>query len=61
MGKDLWLGIINDDNCEESMITFQEYMLSLEQQNDGFMVTFLKSDKWRLTGCMVNCHHEGQF
>ena len=26
MGKDLWLEIMNDDNCENSMITFQEYI-----------------------------------
>ena len=25
-GKDLWLEIMNDDNCENSMITFQEYI-----------------------------------
>ena len=30
MGKDLWLEIMNDDNCEDSMITFKECMLSLK-------------------------------
>ena len=52
MGKDLWLEIMNDDNCQDSMITFKEYMLNLKDQNEGFAVTFLKSDKNRLTGCI---------
>ena len=52
MGKDLWLEIMNDDNCEDSMVTFKEYMLNLKAQNDGFTVTFLQSDKGRLTGCI---------
>ena len=43
---------MNDDNCEDSMITFKEYMLSLKIHNDGFAVTFLQSDKGRLTGCI---------
>ena len=36
MGKDLWIEIMNDDNCEDSILTFQEYMLSLEANNKGF-------------------------
>jgi len=53
MGKDLWLEIMNDDNCEDSILTFQEYMLSLEATNKGFTVTFLKSaETGRLTGCI---------
>ena len=41
MGKDLWLEIMNNDNCQDSMITFKEYMLNLKDQNEGFAVTFL--------------------
>ena len=37
MGKDLWLDIMNDDNCEDSMITFKEYMLNLKDQNDTML------------------------
>ena len=45
--------VLNDDNCEDSILTFQEYMLSLEANNKGFAVTLLKSvEMVRLTGCM---------
>ena len=50
MGKNLWLEIMNDDNCEDSMIRFKEYILGLEDKNEEFTVTFLKSDEDRLTG-----------
>ena len=30
MGRDLWIEIMNDDNNTDTMVTFQEYMLSLE-------------------------------
>ena len=52
MGKDLWLEIMNDDNCQDSMITFKEHKLSLKDQNEGFSVAFLNSDNDRLTGCI---------
>ena len=53
MKKDLWLEIMNDDNCEDSILTFQEYMLSLESNNKGFAVTLLKcAETGRLTGCI---------
>ena len=52
MGKDLWLEIMNDDDHTDTIVTFQEYMLSLESQNDGFSVTFLKSNQGRITGCI---------
>ena len=41
---------MNDDNCEDSMIRFKEYILGLEDKNEEFTVTFLKSDEDRLTG-----------
>ena len=28
--NDLWIEIMNDDNNTDTMVTFQEYMLSLE-------------------------------
>ena len=31
MTKELWIEIMNDDNCQDSIITFQEYMLNLEE------------------------------
>ena len=53
MGKELWIEIMNDDNCQDSIITSQEYMLSLEANNKGFAVTLLKSaETGRLTGCI---------
>ena len=52
MGKDLWLEIMNDDNNTDTIVTFQEYMLSLEHQNKGFSVTFLRSNQGRITGCI---------
>ena len=53
MGKELWLEIMNDDKCEDSILTFQEYMLSLEATNKDFLVTLLKSaETGRLTGCI---------
>ena len=45
MVNDLWTEIMNDDNNTDTMVTFQEYMLSLEAQNEGFAVTFLRSNK----------------
>ena len=33
MGKHMWLEIMNDDNNMDTIVTFQEYMLSLEYQN----------------------------
>ena len=39
MGKELWLEIMNDDNCEHSILTLQEYMLSLEATNKVFLIT----------------------
>ena len=45
MVNDLWIEIMNDDNNTDTMVTFQEYMLSLEAQNEGFAVTFLRSNK----------------
>ena len=50
MGMDLWLEMMNDDNCEDSMITFKEHRISLKDQNKGFAVSFLKSGKDILTG-----------
>ena len=29
IGKELWLEIMNDENCHDSMIIFQDYILSL--------------------------------
>ena len=52
MGKDLWLEIMNDDNNMDTIVTFQEYMLSLQHQNKGFSVTFLRSNQGRITGCI---------
>ena len=53
MGKELWIEIMNDDNCQDSIITFQEYMLNLQENNKGFAVTLLKSaETGRLTGCI---------
>ena len=52
MGKDLWLEIMNDDNNVDTIVTFQEYMLSLECQNEGFVVTNLRSNQGRITGCI---------
>ena len=52
MGKDLWLEIMNDDNNMDTIVTFQEYMLSLEYQNKGFSVTFLRCNQGRITGCI---------
>ena len=43
---------MNDDNGTDTIITFQEYMLSLERQNDGFVVSFLRSNQGRITGCI---------
>ena len=44
---------MNDDNCEDSILTLQEYMLTLEANNKGFTVTLLKSAKTgRLTECI---------
>ena len=43
---------MNDDNDTDTMVTFHEYMLSLELQNKGFSVTFLKSNQGRITGCI---------
>ena len=40
IGKDLLLEIMNDYNCQDSMITFKEYMLNLQDQNERFAVTF---------------------
>ena len=34
---------MNDDNNTDTIVTFQEYMLSLEYQNKGFSVTFYKA------------------
>ena len=34
MGKDLWIEIMNDNNNTDTMVTFQEYMLSLKSQNE---------------------------
>ena len=39
MGRELWIEIMNDDNCQDSIMTFQEYMLNLEENNKGFVVT----------------------
>ena len=51
MGKELWIEIMNDDNSQDSMITFQEYMLNLEANNKRFTVTLLKSaETGKLTG-----------
>ena len=36
----------------DTIVTFQEYMLSLEYQNRGFSVTFLRSNQGRITGCI---------
>ena len=52
MGKELWLEIMNDDNDTDTIVTFQEYMLSLEHQNEGFAVNFLRSNQGRITGCI---------
>ena len=52
MGKELWLEIMNDDNDTDTIVTFQEYMLSLESQNEGFAVSFLRSNQGRITGCI---------
>ena len=41
MGKELWIEIMNDDNCQDYIITFQEYMLNLEENSKGFAVTLL--------------------
>ena len=52
MGKDLWLEIMNDDNNVDTIVIFQEYMLSLQSQNEGFSFTFLSSNQGRITGCI---------
>ena len=49
MGKDLWLEIMNDDNNTDNNMTFQEYMLILVSKNEGFSVTFLKSNQGWVT------------
>ena len=51
-GKDLWLEIINDDINVDTIVTFQENMLSLGSQNEGFSVIFLKDNQGRITGCI---------
>ena len=52
MGKDLWLEIMNDANNVDTIVTFQEYILSLQSQNEGFSVIFLKDNQGRITGCI---------
>ena len=52
MGKDLWIEIMNNDNNTDTIVTFKEYMLSLEIQNEGFAVTFLRSSQGCITGCI---------
>ena len=51
MGKDLWLEIMNDDDNIDTILKFQEDMLSLECQNEGFAVTFVRSNQ----GCITYC------
>ena len=46
---------LTDDNIVQMgkyLITFEEYMLSLEKQNGGFEVTFLKSNQGWVTWCI---------
>ena len=52
MSKDLRLEIMNDDINVDTIVTFQEYMLSLQSQNEGFSVTFLRSNQGCITGCI---------
>ena len=41
MWKNLWLKMMNDDNCQDSIILFQEHMTSLEQNKRGLAITSL--------------------
>ena len=43
---------MNGGNCWDSVITFQEYMLSLEANNGGFAITLLKSAE---VGRLIEC------
>ncbi len=45
IGIDLWSEKMNDDNNTDNNMTFQEYMLILVSKNEGFSVTFLKSNQ----------------
>ena len=45
IGIDLWSEKMNDDNNTDNNMTFEEYMLILVSKNEGFSVTFLKSNQ----------------
>ena len=53
MKNKLWLMMMNDNDYTDTIVTFQEYMQSFEAHNEGFVVTFLRSNKRRVTGCII--------